>query len=80
MEQELSVYIVRVDSLDGTSGLKDHVEKSNYDEDFSAAITSEEPDGFDTLYRVEVTGTPEETVLFEEGFAEIPDAEIASPS
>lgn len=78
MTQDKCVYTVRVRSIEASQAVREHVAESN-DEDFSAEVTKEVVDDQSddgTLFEIEVHGDAYEIPVFEEGFAEIQEAEV----
>lgn len=76
MTQDKCVYEIRVESMDASAAVREHVENSNYTDGFSAEITDERSEDGGTVFTVEVNGDAYEIPVFEEGFAEIPEAEV----
>lgn len=83
MTQDKCVYTVRVTSTDAVQAVRHHVEWSS-DEEFSAEITKEIVDetasvlSDSILFEIEVHGDAYEIPVFEEGFAEISEAEVVT--
>ena len=76
MTRDKCVYEIRVTSDEDSMAVRNHVENSNYDEDFSTEVTEEKMVGDDIVFTIEVYGDSYEILLFEEGFSEIPNAEV----
>lgn len=76
MTQDKCVYTVRVESMSASAAVRSHVENSNHDDGFSAEVIEETSVDGGTEFTIEVNGDAYEIPVFEEGFAEIEDAEV----
>lgn len=77
MTQDKCVYEVRVESTDASVAVREHVTNSNYEDGFSAKIIDERSEDDGVVFTIEVNGDAYEIPVFEEGFAEVPEAEVA---
>lgn len=80
MTQDKCMYEVSVESTEASESVREHIKNSNYEEGFSAEILDERTEDGGVVFTIEVHGDAYAIPVFEEGFAEISEAEVRDGS